>query len=205
MEAPLLGTDVIETIRGSKFYLEIAEQQKAAAAARRREVAAELKRHEASADKTVGKAEKVLAEAIAEFKAAEKTLIAAQNKVAKARAEKTGASFAFSNRHDELTCELAETADPAIAEFVKWTWDEFARMQKVPFYPSGAGNRVKNELTGLWHDAPDPEPSGRDRFLARMSGLREARAAAEEMVLEADQGDVPARLQALRDALPKVD
>jgi len=62
--------------------------------------------------------------------------------------------------------------------------------------------RVKNEVTNEWHNAPNAGPTTHDRVVARMSSLREAIASAEELRLEPDQSDMPARLQALRDALP---
>lgn len=199
----MLGNDVIEAIRGSKFFAEITDQQKAAAAARRREVAAELKRHEASAEKTLGRQDKALEDAIAAVRAAEQSVIALRNKAVSLRAEKTAASFAYTARHDELTRELIQTADPLISEFKRWCNEESAKLRKVAITPDGPA-RIQDPLTGLWRDAPKNEPSTHERVIARLSALRDAIAAADELALRADQNDVAAELQLLRDKLPRL-
>lgn len=138
-------------------------------------------------------------EAVKACKAAEAALKAAGQRLVAIRTKRAGSAYELQRERDRLEAALIGSADPAIDAFVREMWTQWELAQKTP--ARIIEETLRNPNTGrVVHTS---RPDGITPF-QRMTAIRTAIAAAEEMKLESDQSSVPARLDKLRQALPTV-
>jgi hypothetical protein len=187
--------EVIDLMAGSEAFRTAQHERDAKLLARRRQLAGELTALDGPRGAEFREGQSRLDKAIAEQAAAQRAVITAANKLGAVRAECARTSAAHAARHDELEQELRASCHPAIAPFIvdmKSLWDGIRKYR--PPAPT-----VTTTLSG------EKIVKGIDVqsvTLARITAIRDAIAAAEDLALEPDQAQVPARLEELRRGIP---
>lgn len=188
-----------EFIAASPTLSAEAERHAGQVAERRRTLIDGITKLNAEAELAYPGEEKRKAAAIAARDSARVALQLADAKMIEAHAEVAGARLARETKRRGYEEALLSVDFSAIDGFVRWTVDEADRVRKLV-------DRIeaveRNERTGRSHIKV---VSNSRSIRARCRALLEAAEAARDLrVTVADPREIPARLNALRDALPAV-
>jgi hypothetical protein len=125
--------------------------------------------------------------------------ILAQAKIASAQNKSVIASFTYDASRNRIEHELRRTASPAIALFVGEMRDAWHKTKNTTVQIQA--RPILNFVTGKISEAIATNAAS---LAVRMRAIRSAIATAENLALEADQSDIDLRLEKLRQALPAV-
>jgi hypothetical protein len=132
----------------------------------------------------------------AEIIAAREHLYKLERKLVPSQVSCVFASFEFDARRAEIEKQLKATASPLIAEFIAEMREEHERIRKAPVMVDGEINKRS------WSIDRKTMRDNMASRLIRFHAVRHAIEDAGELYLMADQSEVPARLDKLRDGLP---
>ncbi len=110
------------------------------------------------------------------------------------------ASVGYTTQRDAIEHELRKTASPLLAAFISEMLSEHARTRNMTL--TVEAGIARNHVTGKGYFHPGKSNSS--QIAARLRACRTGISTAEDMKLVADQSDVSAELQKIRDALPSV-
>lgn len=191
-------TTLLTALDGHKVAREAYAVIDDAVAQRRHAVAARMAEVEREAEETFKREHEAIDKAVADLRKAEAAVLAASHVAQHAQAVRSGSSARITAEHDKLERELIATAAPQIAEFLQWVHDELCSRPN----PVEIERAIEtNKTTGRKSQTVRTNAAS---IHARLRALREAKAAAEELQLIADQSDVEAQLQRLRDSIPAI-
>jgi hypothetical protein len=139
-------------------------------------------------------------DAVAKVREAETVLQKSQARVTELVGANSLASFEHTRIRDAVEAEMRATAHPCIGLFISEMTAEWDRCKNTQ--PLTGAETTTNQVTGK---RVNGIRSNVGSIVARMNAIREAQARAEAMRLDADQIDVPQRLEELRAALPKIE
>lgn len=175
------------TTIGDQVVAEAEELERTA----RGQLAAELRAVHAEQARRAPELAAAEAKAQARVAAARDALTEARTARAAAQSAAMGASSRWTQRIGALERQLRATADPAIGEFLVELDDMALATRKERFQTAMYGHR----------ESVTNQPS----IVARLEGIREARKAAESLMLEVlDEGAVAERIDAIRAGIPEI-
>lgn len=190
--------EFISALKGSAVGAQIERELAERRTAERQRIADELSRLNAGVGKEFDRVAKAADAARKAYEEAHQAAEQARLKHAAATAAKVGASMRYTQARGDLEAQLAQSASPAIAEFVVWCRDEMANARKAF---RGNSWTERNPITGV---AVAKAQNNGASINARVAGLFAAIERANELALIPDQSGVPAALEKLRAELPEV-
>lgn len=160
---------------------------------------AELRKLQRDAEETFPKLAAAVDVELAKLRKAEEALLSARQRLGAAVNAKSGASHQIDQEQQRLEQLLRENADPAIDDFRNEMLDDLDKTRKGIVTWSRSET---NQRTGETRQIAENNVAA---IAARVAAVNAALMAAEDLRLEPDQGIVPARLAAMRDALPSIN
>jgi hypothetical protein len=192
--------NIVSLIAETPLVREALAQKAAAQTLARKGILAALKALERDHFRVLPQLEAAAEAAMEKLRQARQMLAIAEKEAAAAIGAKATAGYAFTARHDQLTAQLRDGAEPRIAQWIGEMLTELEttrkRFQYSEIYPT------LNQVTGIKKRVV---VNNAESVAKRARAIMDAIEAAEALKLEADQTVVPARLGALAAALPVVE
>jgi hypothetical protein len=199
MNAIVRDADFLDALKRSPAGEKIAEQQAREQLARRREAADQLSALDAHEAAEWPRLTSKLEAAIEAVKNAERALIAVRNAAAQAQNDRSAMCHGANIRRSELQRELRASAHPAIAVF---------RLEMHGALDTA--HKALDVVSETWVNQGAAKTEGRsannlESIKRHTAAVMAAMDAADALALFPDQGDIPARLDELRRALPPIE
>ena len=187
----------IDALRASALGVQIVSEIDKTLVAQRTLVANKLAEAHAEIELTYPGLQAEVEKAQKEHRDAAEKLQAAASKLNAAVAARSAASHEYSGTCARLENELAESASPAIDDFVKWARGEIHDLPKH--------FRVQHSIQTTIAGPRERVQSNKASIEKRRAALALAIEAAQAMKLIPDQGQAPQALDALRAGIPNVE
>ena len=189
----------LDALRRAPFAQSILADNSAREIAERKALVDALAKLDAKAPTEFAKLDKAISAEIANVRAAEIALKAANDKLAAANYAKSGATIAYDN--ERLRLEAALRNSPAADVIDVFTRDMRDELESARKAHEGGWIQERHPVTR------EPMLRGytnKESVAARVNAIHAALAAAEALRLAADQSNIEAKLAALRAGLPKI-